>query len=191
MIQAFVNNFMANKEKLRTEMTKHPENYLELVKWVIAVLDEDEEGRKPDAEKVHVVDDGNYQGTLLFLIPETTYQPSDYWFVKVAYGSCSGCDTLEHIRGYRHGYTPTPDEVNQYLTLMLHVVQGLKILPADEELTIYSTFDPIKAFIEEERAETRAMSDRTAKDASWQPEEARGRREVLNRLAALVRKLEE
>ena len=31
------------------------------------------------------------------MIPEEGYQPSDYWYVRVSYGSCCGCDTLQSI----------------------------------------------------------------------------------------------
>lgn len=59
------------------------------------------------------------------MIAEKGYQPNDYYFVKVGYGSCSGCDTLEGIRNYEDG-NPTEEQVKDYMTLALHVVQGLK-----------------------------------------------------------------
>jgi len=43
----------------------------------------------------------------------------------VSYGSCSGCDTLEAIRDYS-GDTPTEKQLDEYMTLALHVVQGLR-----------------------------------------------------------------
>ena len=50
--------------------------------------------------KIKEIDDGDYQGTLLYLIPEDTYQPdsSEYLMTFVEYGSCSGCDTLQGIQ---------------------------------------------------------------------------------------------
>jgi hypothetical protein len=49
-----------------------------------------------------VIDDGDYQGTQIFIIPTDTYQPSvkDYVMTDTYYGSCSGCDTLQAISGY-------------------------------------------------------------------------------------------
>lgn len=48
------------------------------------------------SEEVDVVDNGDYQGTLLFAIHLDTYQPAsyEYLFSTVEYGSCSGCDAL-------------------------------------------------------------------------------------------------
>lgn len=50
------------------------------------------------------IDDGDYQGTLVYLIPFDTYQPSegDYLMTYVGYGSCSGCDTLQDIQSCYH-----------------------------------------------------------------------------------------
>ena len=47
--------------------------------------------RKLDLERITVVDNGDYQGTLLFLIPFDTYQPSEHEYIMtyIGYGSCS------------------------------------------------------------------------------------------------------
>ena len=45
--------------------------------------------------------------------------------MKVGYGSCSGCDTLEGIRHYNDD-KPTEEQVRDYMTLALHIVQGMK-----------------------------------------------------------------
>lgn len=98
----------------------HPEDYAAVVKAVVEVVSDD-----LDPERVHAIDDGHYQGTLVFVIAEAGYQPSRYWYVMVAYGSCSGCDTLEGIRKYDDD-PPTEKQIDLYMTLALHVVQGLK-----------------------------------------------------------------
>ena len=43
------------------------------------------------------IDNGDYQGTMLYLIPFKTYQPAEYEYLMtyVWYGSCSGCDALQ------------------------------------------------------------------------------------------------
>lgn len=53
-----------------------------------------------DLDNITEIDDGDYQGTLLFLIPFDTYQPSEaeYFMTYVDYGSCSVCDTLQSIQ---------------------------------------------------------------------------------------------
>lgn len=52
-----------------------------------------------DIEKIHEIDDGDYQGTYLYVIPRDTYQPcsNEYLMTAVEYGSCSGCDALQNI----------------------------------------------------------------------------------------------
>lgn len=59
-----------------------------------------------DSTRITMVDNGDYQGTLLFLIPRNTYQPSedDYLMTYVGYGSCCGCDTLLQIRDVEGDY---------------------------------------------------------------------------------------
>jgi len=128
MIKEFVDRFEEKKNNLKQIFKeKHPEDYADLVKSVISILANDETYGGLDPEKIHCIDDGDYQGTLLFIIPEKTYQPDVYWAVKVGYGSCSGCDTLESIRGWLDN-SPTEDQVNDYMTLALHVVQGIKLI---------------------------------------------------------------
>lgn len=131
MIQEFVDKYMAAQDALRAQFAAaHPDSYADIVKAVFAVINPDKDYGKPNPEKLHLIDDGDYQGTLLFIIPECAYQPSDYWYVKVGYGSCSGCDTLESIRGYS-GNAPTDAQTKDYMTLALHVVQGIKKMGDD------------------------------------------------------------
>ncbi|MFO0452108.1 MAG: hypothetical protein ACK52I_26230 [Pseudomonadota bacterium] len=126
MIQEYVDRFMANKSLLEIEFgKKHPDSYGDIVKAVIQVITGDDYD-DIDPERIHEIDDGDYQGTLLFVIASKAYQPSDYWSVFVSYGSCSHCDTLQSIRGWDLDEVPTADQVSQYMTLALHIVQGLK-----------------------------------------------------------------
>jgi len=133
MIQQFVDRFMGSRDMLRSKWAlKHVDSYKELVTDVVQILHDPEEYESIDPNRVHLIDDGDYQGTLLFVIAAGGYQPSTYWYVKVSYGSCSGCDTLEGIRGY-YELPPTEEQLDQYLTLALHVVQGLKGMNNEEE----------------------------------------------------------
>lgn len=130
MLEDFVNIFDANREKLLNKFKeKHPDNYLEVVTTVVQMLHDGVEDyeEKPDPERIHEINDGDYQGTLLYIIGADGYQPSTYWCVKVGYGSCSGCDTLEGIREYSDE-PPTKEQAKQYFNLALHVVQGLKLI---------------------------------------------------------------
>lgn len=134
MISQFVSRWNENKDKLEEIFSeKHPANYEELVTEVIKIVTTDKYGdHAPDPENIVEVDHGDYQGTLLYVIPEKGYQPSDYYFVKVSYGSCSGCDTLQSISDYS-SEKPTKKQVKDYMTLALHIVQGLKEMKEDED----------------------------------------------------------
>jgi hypothetical protein len=128
VIQSFVDAFIAAQPKLRERFSEaHPEDYTAIVKAVVETVADDDAYDSPDPERIHVIDDGDYQGTLLFVIAARGYQPDNYWYVKVGYGSCSGCDTLEAIRSYS-GEKPTAEQADDYLALALHVVQGLKAM---------------------------------------------------------------
>lgn len=81
--------------------------------------------KKFDADGITVIDNGDYQGTILFMIPRKTYQPSanDYLLTYSYYGSCSGCDTLLSIQGWRNdNKVPTENQVKDYMTLCKDLV---------------------------------------------------------------------
>jgi hypothetical protein len=128
MIQTFVDKFMENKSKVLEQLASDPpSSYTEIVRLVVENMRDPDGYGDPDPGRVHVINDGDYQGTLVYVIGAEGYQPNDYWYVKVYYGSCSGCDTLEAIRS-AGGYDdpPTKQQINDYWTLALHVVQGIK-----------------------------------------------------------------
>lgn len=125
MIQTFVDKFIDNRPVVEAVFAeKHVHNYIDIVKTVVNVLHDPDEYNSIDPDRIEVIDHGDYQGTLLFVIGASGYQPDDYWAVKVYYGSCSGCDTLQAIHEYSDD-KPTPEQVQDYYTLALHVVQGL------------------------------------------------------------------
>jgi hypothetical protein len=136
MIAAFVKQFKKKKNELATKFAqKHPDSYQDVVKAVIEILSDENTnpyGHNPDPSRIHCIDDGDYQGTLVFIIGATGYQPHNYWSVKVYYGSCSGCDTLQAISGYSDE-PPTPEQVKDYMGLALNVVQGLRGLQEEGE----------------------------------------------------------
>jgi len=76
---------------------------------------------------VHLIDDGDYQGVLLFVIASGGYQPSEYWTTSVWYGSCSGCDTFQSIMED----SDYDRRINDYMTLALHITQKLKKIELD------------------------------------------------------------
>jgi hypothetical protein len=126
MIEKFVIAWNKRKEEIKAKLrSDHPKDYMELVKWVVEILDLERCG--PDPERIHLIDDGDYQGTLLFIISERGYQPSTYWSVKISYGSCSGCDTLQAISDYSSA-PPNEEQASDYMTLALHIIQGLHVV---------------------------------------------------------------
>jgi hypothetical protein len=127
VIEQFTKAWFANLHSMREKFSsKHPAEYLEVVRAVVEMLsDASDEYDKPDPQRIHEIDDGDYQGTLVYVIGASGYKPSRYWYVKVGYGSCSGCDTLQAISEYSSD-PPNDRQVSEYMTLALHIVQGLR-----------------------------------------------------------------
>ena len=135
MIQSVVKQWEENKHKLEeyfktTKQEEYSSSYKTILQKIIElVVTEKDKYNKYDATKITVVDDGDYQGTQLFLIPTDTYQPSveDYLLTDTYYGSCSGCDTLQGICVYEDDL-PTEEQVKEYMTLALHLVQKMRYI---------------------------------------------------------------
>jgi hypothetical protein len=130
MIQEFVKRFDARRGEVQAAFqAKHPDNYGDVVKIVVNALRDNgrfDDSESPDPGRITEIDHGDYQGTLLYVVAAKGYQPDRYWYVKVAYGSCSSCDTLQGIRTGLFDDPPTDGEVEQYMALAVHVLQGLK-----------------------------------------------------------------
>lgn len=127
MINELVLRWEKNKHLIKEEFQKkHPDNYKEVVSNVIKHItsEDDYDDCNLDPNRIHEIDDGDYQGTLIYVIGAKGYQPSDYWVVTVNYGSFNGC-TLHDIRGYGNDI-PDERQVKDYMTLALHIVQRMK-----------------------------------------------------------------
>lgn len=100
-----------------------------------------------DCDHITVVDNGDYQGTQLFLIPFKTYQPPEYAYLMthVGYGSCSGCDTLQSIL---QGYSTHEQKISSLLHLCRDLVVNA-IKPYNDGWRYSNAFDQVK--IEEEK----------------------------------------
>lgn len=138
MIKEFVSAWEKRKSDLENYFRKTPQgqydSYETLVKLIFqfvinAEIAEECGSIEYDINRLHVIDDGDYQGTLLFIIPKDMYQPSadEYVITTVSYGSCSGCDTLLKISGYEEGM-PNEQQVKDYMTLCLHLLQHMKTI---------------------------------------------------------------
>lgn len=127
MIKEFVDIFMNNKPELRDKLKDFNScDYDDLIKIVFGLLTKHSDAyEKPDLSRLTVINHGDYQGTLVYVIGSDGYQPSTYWAVSVYYGSCSGCDTLQAVLGYDDNPL-TEGQINELETLCLHIVQGIK-----------------------------------------------------------------
>ena len=117
--------------------------YADLVQLVVKYIlndgkEEEYDTGEWDENNITEVDNGDYQGTLLYLIPAKTYQPcaNEYLITFVDYGSCAGCDTLIGIQTSipYHGYCESDEQfailkrktIEDFMTLCLHLVQHMK-----------------------------------------------------------------
>ena len=159
MIEHFVRQWHENKHKLKSFLEKDYDqsedkrfwgpSYIELhQKLFELVVTEPREIRTPfdqrwnnyswDFNRFLVLDHGEYQGTMIFIMVPDVYQPNldrDYYFTSVMYGSCSHCDTMAHVQEV----VDTKEEKIQALMLAaLHMVQATKTFQSAEEYALDS-----------------------------------------------------
>ncbi len=122
-----------NREKLesalRTDTKLNDCDYKYLLSLIVEnILNPglSEYGDTWDSGRITEIDNGNYQGTLLYLIPNDRYQPdaSEYLMTFVDYGSCSGCDTLQRIQSYGD-VPPTDQQLKDYMALCKDIVMNI------------------------------------------------------------------
>lgn len=110
-------------------------DYKDILKKIIEIVlngnrDHDSYDRGFNAEAITVIDDGDYQGTQVFIFPKACYQPEDTEYIgtSVYYGSCGGCDTLLDAQDMDDG---EEEFVRDIMTLSLHMVQKMKYIFSD------------------------------------------------------------
>ena len=147
MVPKFVAIFMKHKDTMRAHFAKKfPQDYYTIVQEVIECIngyrepkcyeslplvpnfcdqEEDTLHPVPDPERIHEIDDGTYQGKLIYIIGEYGPDPDVYWYTHLSYGSCELCDLLQGIAANEEN----PDEqLDDLMALALHIVQSLKPL---------------------------------------------------------------
>lgn len=131
MLKYCLRKWEANKgileKRLRTDVSLNSCEYDYLIKLVVeCILNQGDDGITWNAKNITVVDNGDYQGTQLFLIPLSSYQPSEYDYLMtfVDYGSCSGCDALMAIQDWKNGRL-NEGQVKDFMTLCKDLVSNI------------------------------------------------------------------
>ena len=130
MLKYCLKKWDENKKKLEEELLKDPLlnkcEYKHIVEKVVEIILNTNEEYLWNTEGITEIDDGDYQGTLLFLIPRKTSQPSEYEYLMtyVGYGSCSGCDALQAIQDY--GEKPiSEDQLKGFMALCKDIITNM------------------------------------------------------------------
>ena len=120
-----IDSFVANR----------PSGYMDLLERTLSTIQHYYPDSDLDSDRIKCVNFGNYQGTLVFVIGGTGYQPYDHYFTTVSYGSCSHCDAFAAADECYDRYDddgnerqPSRDDCVGYLRLCLHLLQSLKQL---------------------------------------------------------------
>lgn len=125
MIKICRDKWDKNKNKLLDALKSRTDlndcGYKALVELTYSTVFNDEDngyGDDLDTRKITEINDGDYQGTLIYVIPFNTYQPSEceYLMTYVNYGSCSGCDTLLAIQSYGENKL-TDSQIKDFMSL--------------------------------------------------------------------------
>lgn len=130
MLKYCLRKWDENKKKLEEELLKDPDlngcKYKHIVEKVVEIILNTNEEYLWNSEGITEIDDGDYQGTLLFLIPRKTYQPSEheYLMTYVGYGSCSGCDTLQAIQDYGENLI-SEDQLKGFMALCKDIITNM------------------------------------------------------------------
>lgn len=117
------------KEQLKTRIGNkdHFKNYFELVKFTMKnIMNHNVDDKKYDIKHITQINNGDYSGTLIYIIPEAIYEPDiwQYLVTFVDYGSCSGGDTLIKLKeDYKY-----EDSINDYMILCKDIITNLKPL---------------------------------------------------------------
>lgn len=141
MYKIIVNAWENHKDELRQHYltNKHPTDYREVIKRLVFFLSQDKEFPL-DITRITGISEHEFNGTMLFVIGEQSYQPEVYWSVYINYGSCETSDTLKSIREYSEDL-PTADQVAQYMQLSLNIVQKLKPILDSESYQEYEEYE--------------------------------------------------
>lgn len=132
MINELIPQWEENKHRVRQWVSETPMSqidYLSIVKAVfrLAIIKTMDGFYEWNHDGVIESEFGAYSGNSVYLIPSHDYNAETIVATHTAYGSCSGCDTILSISRYEDGL-PNSEQVDEYMTLALHLVQKLTII---------------------------------------------------------------
>lgn len=127
-------DFLEKWEKYKNDLEKYfsntpQEEYNSYLKITKAIFKNVFNREKIDFDLEEIIELvlGDYQGTLVFLIPTKGEDNKNYVITSVGYGSCNVCDTLQSIEELDGGNDiPSLRQVKDYMTLSLHIFQKTK-----------------------------------------------------------------
>lgn len=135
MIKEFIAQWWMYHQNMEQYFKSIPEihtlDYKDIVKALVEnVLNCGAEECYKISTDIHVIDDGDYQGTQIFFVHNDTYQPcvDDYFFTDNYYGTCSGCDTLLSIIDEYNPEPATDEQVKQLMKLAFDLLRNFKPL---------------------------------------------------------------
>ena len=136
MIKYALKKWSENKDALRNAIQQTEKDkrcfwdYNDIVKLVCRyIFNENVSDEDPmiNVDGITMIDNGDYQGTLIFMLPFDTDQPAEYEYLMtyVGYGSCSGCDTLQCIQADDEDDDETEkDLVDSYFSICKDIVSN-------------------------------------------------------------------
>ena len=136
MIKYALKKWSENKDALRNAIQQTEKDkrcfwdHNDIVKLVCRyIFNENVSDEDPmiNVDGITMIDNGDYQGTLIFMLPFDTDQPAEYEYLMtyVGYGSCSGCDTLQRIQADDEDDDETEkDLVDSYLSICKDIVSN-------------------------------------------------------------------
>lgn len=140
MIKEFVESWNKHKDELKDYFKNNTQCNYEKYEYIVKLLfekvinaDITYDFEKFDTKDIKVIDDGDYQGTQIFILHKNSYQPdvNEYVYTHTCYGSCSGCDTLLAILGCDYDKKPNEEQVEDLMQLALHLLQRCKYMEED------------------------------------------------------------
>jgi len=104
-------------------------DYVHLLEICLRLLNNADIGYKFYVDRLCENDSGEYEGTLLFIIPDKE-DTNNFWYIRQDYGSCSACDTLRGIQSSMEPQERYSDaQIKDLWLLSLHMMQNMKVLP--------------------------------------------------------------